>query len=192
MPIYITPPYLVIYKNLFSLQISAHLAFKWPSISKKVIILDFLSHLKTKWTEICHNSAKNGQKCRKSSSPTPSIKKLCSHQISAHLVFKWLKKSKKSIFLQVLITKVIGTPKKVIILNFLRHLKTKWAEIWSENRFLIGGLFDFDFGHIRPFLAELRQKKLNLIIVKLPVFFQWARRHLKTDCTPPCWVPMRA
>merc|ERR1712120_141851 len=78
-----------------------------------------------KFSFFCHNSAKNGQKCPKSKSPNPSNKNLCSHQISAHLAFKWPRKSKKSTFLQVLITKVIGTPKKVIILDFLSHLKTK-------------------------------------------------------------------
>ena len=73
----------------------------------------------------CHNSAKNSQKCPKSKSPNPSNKNLCSHQISAHLAFKWPRKSKKSTFLQVLITKVIRTPKKVYFFNFLGHLKTK-------------------------------------------------------------------
>ena len=46
-------------------------------------------------------------------------------------------------------------PKKVF---FFSHLKAKCAEIWCEHRFLIDGLGDFDFGHFRPFLAELWQK----------------------------------
>ena len=73
------------------------------------------------------NLAKNGQKCPKSKSPNPPIKNLFSLQISAHLAFKWLRKSKKSTFLGVPITKVIGTTKKVIILDCLSHLKTKSA-----------------------------------------------------------------
>merc|ERR1712237_148398 len=53
----------------------------------------------------CRNSSKNGQKCPKSKSPNLPIKNLLSLQISAHLVFKWLRKSKiitffpKSVFL---------------------------------------------------------------------------------------------
>ena len=46
----------------------------------------------------CRNSAKNGRKCPKSKSPDPSIKNLSSLQISAHLAFKWPRKSKKTNF----------------------------------------------------------------------------------------------
>ena len=47
-------------------------------------------------------------------------------------------------------------PQKSVFFYFLGHLKAKWAEIWSENRFLKMIRGDFDFGHFRPFLAELR------------------------------------
>ena len=49
-------------------------------------------------------------------------------------------------------------PQKFVFLDVLGHLKAKWAEIWSEDRFLIDGSGDFDFGHFWPFLAELWQK----------------------------------
>ena len=106
----------------------------------------------------CRNSAKNVRKCPKSKSPNPPIKNLFSLQISAHLVFKWPRKSKKYTFLGVPITFVISTCKKVDFLDFLGHLKAKWAEIWCEHRFLMDGLGELDFGHFWPFLAELWQK----------------------------------
>ena len=73
----------------------------------------------------CRNSAKNVRKCPKSKSPNPPIKNLFSLQISAHLVFKWLRKSKMITFLGVPITFVISTCKKVDFLDFLGHLKAK-------------------------------------------------------------------
>merc|ERR1712237_93162 len=47
----------------------------------------------------CQNSAKNGQKCPKSKSPLIIFKYLFSLQISAHLAFKWPRKSKMFTFL---------------------------------------------------------------------------------------------
>merc|ERR1711905_20650 len=47
----------------------------------------------------CRNSAKNGRKCPKSKSPLIIFKYLFSLQISAHLAFKWPRKSKMSTFL---------------------------------------------------------------------------------------------
>ena len=47
-------------------------------------------------------------------------------------------------------------PTKLWELTFSRiYLNFKWAEIWSEDKFLIGRLDDFDFGHFSAFLAEL-------------------------------------
>ena len=93
----------------------------------------------------CHNLAKNGWKCPKSKSPNPPIKNLFSLQISAHLVFKWLRKSKMITFLGVPITFVISTCKKVDFLDFLGHLKAKWAENWCQDRFLKIIMGDFYF-----------------------------------------------
>ena len=61
---------------------------------------------------------------------------------------------------------------------------------------LMGGLKmirgDLDFGHFWPFLAELRHFLFFWKSQNLPVFFlKCARSHLKTDCTPPCWVSTR-
>ena len=47
----------------------------------------------------CRNSAKNGRKCPKSKSPLIIFKNLFSLQISAHLAFKWPRKSKMITFL---------------------------------------------------------------------------------------------
>ena len=58
-------------------------------------------------------------------------------------------------------------PPKSVFFYFLSHLKAKWAEIWSEDRFLIGGLGDFYFGHFLPFLA----KKTKLKMVKFACFY---------------------
>ena len=66
-----------------------------------------------------------------------------------------------------------GPPKSGFFLDFLGHLKAKWAEIWSENRFLKMIRGDFDFGHFRPFLAELRHfflKIANSFFWKILIF----------------------
>ena len=49
-------------------------------------------------------------------------------------------------------------PKYTLFWGSWSLLKAKWAEIWCEHRFLIGGLGELDFGHFWPFLAELWQK----------------------------------
>ena len=36
---------------------------------------------------------------------------------------------------------------KEVLFYFLGYLKAKLAEIWCQDRFLRGGLGDFDFGH---------------------------------------------
>ena len=69
-----------------------------------------------------------------------------------------------------------------------------FSAIWRPNELKFGVKIGFWYaGWVTLIFGTFNHFWLSYSIFfwkwqNLPVFFKWARSHLKTDCTPPCWV----